>query len=164
MTVHGVKQSASTAAAGADHNFATHLDSVVPQRAPTLIHMLVDRPSTPGVDNPDTDPSCTGQNFATHLDSPAAQGADAVIHTVSPMSFHSGCGQAGSWNMRPLPVGATSVATVGLGLLCSMDDTDEEKHAPRESALIQTAATPVAFRSRLTSLLQGRAARPQIRE
>ena len=107
MTVHGVKQSASTAAAGADHNFATHLDSVVPQRAPALIHMLVDRPSTPGVDNPDTDPSCTGQNFATHLDSPVAQGADAVIHTVSPMSFHSWCGQAGSWNMRPLPVGAT---------------------------------------------------------
>ena len=87
--------------------FATHLDSVVPQRGPTLIHILVDRPSTPGVDNPDTDPSCTGQNFATHLDSPVALGADAVIHTVSPMSFHSWWGQAGSWNMRPLPVGAT---------------------------------------------------------
>jgi hypothetical protein len=65
------------------HFFATHLDSVAPQRVPPLIHMLIDRPSTPGVDNPDTDPSPPGQKFATHLDRPAAQGVDAVIHMVS---------------------------------------------------------------------------------
>ena len=85
----------------AGHNFATHLDSVAPQRAPMLIHMLVDRPSTPGVENPETRRSWTGQNFATHLDSPAAQGAGAVIHTVSPTSFHSECGKVLAWNTRP---------------------------------------------------------------
>jgi len=70
-------------AIGDDHNFATHLDSLAPQRVPMLIHMLVDRPSTPGVDNPDTASSWPGQKFATHLDRLAAQGAGAVIHTVS---------------------------------------------------------------------------------
>jgi hypothetical protein len=65
------------------HFFATHLDSIAPQRVPPLIHMLIDRPSTPGVDNPDTDPSPPGQKFATHLDRLAAQGVDAVIHMVS---------------------------------------------------------------------------------